>query len=85
MRILAILAAYLAMAGAAGADTVELDKPDGVLRIATSNADMNRKGAGVLISDIRKFTSISERLDAAVLTQLINRFLTPMSQVLLYL
>ena len=37
----------------------------------------------VLISDIRNFTGISERLDASTLTQLINRFLTPMADIIM--
>jgi adenylate cyclase len=36
----------------------------------------------VLFSDIRGFTHIAERLDAHALTQLINRFLTPLTQVI---
>jgi adenylate cyclase len=37
----------------------------------------------LLFCDIRGFTSISERLDAEELTELINRFLTPMTQVIM--
>lgn len=37
----------------------------------------------VLFCDIRGFTSISEQLDAERLTQFINQFLTPMTQVIL--
>ncbi|MDA9975851.1 adenylate/guanylate cyclase domain-containing protein [Alphaproteobacteria bacterium] len=37
----------------------------------------------LLFCDIRGFTSISERLDAHELTELINRFLTPMTQVIM--
>jgi adenylate cyclase len=35
----------------------------------------------VLFSDIRGFTSISEKLDAVELSDLLNRFLTPMTEV----
>ncbi len=35
----------------------------------------------VLFTDIRSFTSISENLDAQELSDLLNRFLTPMTQV----
>jgi adenylate cyclase len=37
----------------------------------------------LLFCDIRGFTSISERLDAHELTELINRFLTPMTRVIM--
>ena len=37
----------------------------------------------LLFCDIRGFTSISERLDAQELTELINRFLTPMTKVIM--
>jgi adenylate cyclase len=37
----------------------------------------------LLFCDIRGFTSISERLDAQSLTTLLNRFLTPMSDIIL--
>ncbi|MDA1308968.1 MAG: adenylate/guanylate cyclase domain-containing protein, partial [Proteobacteria bacterium] len=37
----------------------------------------------LLFCDIRGFTTISERLDAQELTELINRFLTPMTQVIM--
>jgi adenylate cyclase len=37
----------------------------------------------LLFCDIRGFTSISERLDAQELTELINRFLTPMTNVIM--
>src|SRR6185369_12962214 len=37
----------------------------------------------VLFSDIRGFTAISESLDAETLTRFINRFMTPMTDVIL--
>jgi adenylate cyclase len=37
----------------------------------------------VLFSDIRGFTTISEQFDAEQLTRFINRFLTPMTQIIL--
>ena len=37
----------------------------------------------ILFSDIRSFTSISEKLDPQEITRLLNRFLTPMTDVLL--
>ncbi|MEN8196712.1 MAG: adenylate/guanylate cyclase domain-containing protein, partial [Pseudomonadota bacterium] len=37
----------------------------------------------LLFSDLRGFTSISEKYDAEQLTSLVNRFLTPMTEVTL--
>ncbi len=37
----------------------------------------------LLFCDIRGFTTISERLDAQELTELINRFLTPMTEIIM--
>lgn len=45
-----------------------------------SLASENRE-LSVLFSDIRGFTSISEELDAVELSDLLNRFLTPMTEV----
>lgn len=53
-------------------------RPDSELGLGGENREIS-----VLISDIRNFTSISERLDASTLTQLINRFLTPMADVIM--
>ena len=47
-------AAFLAIAAPAQADTLALERPDGTVRVATFNASLVRKGAGVLISDIAK-------------------------------
>ena len=40
-----------------------------------------KRDLSVLFSDIRGFTSISENLDAVKLSDLLNRFLTPMTEV----
>jgi adenylate cyclase len=40
-----------------------------------------KRTLSVLFSDIRGFTSISEKLDASELSDLLNRFLTPMTHV----
>ncbi len=40
-----------------------------------------KRDLSVLFSDIRGFTSISENLDAVELSDLLNRFLTPMTEV----
>ncbi len=42
-----------------------------------------RRDMTILFCDVRGFTSISERYDAEGLTRLINRFLTPMTDVIL--
>ena len=47
-------AAFLAIAAPAQADTIALDRPGGTVRVATFNASLVRKGAGVLIADIAK-------------------------------
>jgi adenylate cyclase len=47
------------------------------LSMKGENRDMT-----VLFSDIRNFTSISETLDPKQLTDLINRYLTPMTQII---
>ena len=42
-----------------------------------------RREMTVLFCDIRGFTSISERLDSEALTDLLNRFFTPMTRLVL--
>ena len=49
-----LLAAWAALAAPASADSPALEKPDGRLRVATFNASLARKGAGVLIEDIAR-------------------------------
>lgn len=46
------IAACLMLSGPAVAEMPALDKPDGTIRVATFNASLARKGAGVLIDDI---------------------------------
>lgn len=48
------------------------------LRLGGEMRDMT-----LLFSDVRGFTTISEQLDPQALTRLINRFLTPMTEVIL--
>ncbi|HTY18875.1 MAG TPA: adenylate/guanylate cyclase domain-containing protein [Myxococcota bacterium] len=48
------------------------------LRLGGEMRDMT-----ILFCDLQGFTSIAERLDAEALTQLVNRFLTPMTDVIL--
>jgi adenylate cyclase len=48
------------------------------LRLGGETRDMT-----ILFCDIRGFTALSERLDAAALTHLVNRFFTPMSAAIL--
>ncbi len=48
------LTAALAAATPAAAQPLALEKPNGTIRIATFNAALARKGAGVLIQDLRK-------------------------------
>lgn len=43
--------------------------------------DSEKRELSVLFTDIRSFTTISEKLDAQELSDLLNRFLTPMTQV----
>ncbi len=50
----------------------------GLLRLGGEIRDMT-----LLFSDIRGFTSISETMDAHTLTRFMNRFLTPMTNVIL--
>ena len=42
-----------------------------------------RRNMSFLFTDIRDFTTISESLDAEALTQFINQFLTPMTEIIL--
>jgi adenylate cyclase len=42
-----------------------------------------KKNMTFLFADIRRFTSLAEKLDAVELVQFINRFLTPMSAIVL--
>ncbi|WP_274423233.1 CHASE2 domain-containing protein [Chelativorans sp. YIM 93263] len=62
--------------------------PTLVERLAQNPQALNLEGETreltVLFSDIRGFTSLSERLDPDVLTSLLNDFLTPMTEVLLH-
>ncbi|MEM7190828.1 MAG: endonuclease/exonuclease/phosphatase family protein [Pseudomonadota bacterium] len=51
-RWISALAGLLMGVGGASAQKMVLEKPSGTIRVATFNADMNRKGAGVLIKDI---------------------------------
>jgi adenylate cyclase len=61
--------------------------PTLVKRLAENPGQMKLGGEmrdlTLLFCDIRGFTSISERLDAHELTELINRFLTPMTRVIM--
>lgn len=43
--------------------------------------ESEKRELSVLFTDIRGFTTISERLDAQELSELLNRFLTPMTEV----
>lgn len=56
MRLLRWLVALLLAAGMAEADVHGTERRVGTIRVATFNADMARKGAGVLIDDIEKRT-----------------------------
>lgn len=56
----------------------KLVKNTEVLKLGGEMRDMS-----MLFCDIRGFTAISEQLDAGQLTQFINEFLTPMTQVIL--
>jgi adenylate cyclase len=55
-----------------------LAKDPSRLRLGGETREMS-----VLFSDIRGFTAISESLDAETLTRFINRFMTPMTEVIL--
>ncbi len=59
--------------------------PDLVTQMAQDptnySMDSNKRELSVLFTDIRGFTTISEKLDADELSDLLNRFLTPMTQV----
>lgn len=46
------------------------------------NLEGESRSMSVLFSDVRGFTTISENLDARELTQLMNEFLTPITQVI---
>jgi len=46
------------------------------------NLEGESRNMSVLFSDVRGFTTISERLDARELTQLMNEFLTPITRVI---
>ncbi len=56
----------------------ELARDPGLLRLGGETREMT-----VLFCDIRGFTTISEQLDPEELTSLVNRFLTPMTRVIL--
>ncbi len=47
----------------------------------TISMEGENREVSVLFSDVRGFTSIAERLDAKELTSLMNRFLTPLTQL----
>ncbi|MEM7057204.1 MAG: endonuclease/exonuclease/phosphatase family protein [Pseudomonadota bacterium] len=49
-----LFAAFAFLACSAPASALSLEKPDDTIRVATFNANLNRKGAGVLIKDIAK-------------------------------
>lgn len=49
-----LIAAFGMLAGPAISAGLSLEKPENTVRIATFNANLNRKGAGVLIQDIAK-------------------------------
>ncbi len=55
----------------------EMAKDPGAYSLAGESRDLT-----VLFSDVRGFTTISEGLDPVQLTQLMNEFLTPMTQVI---
>lgn len=55
----------------------EMDKAPEEVTLAGESREMT-----VLFSDVRGFTSISENLDPAELTRLMNAFLTPMTRVI---
>lgn len=55
-----------------------LAEDPGRLRLGGETRDLT-----LMFCDIRGFTRLSEQMDAASLTRLINRFLTPMSEVIL--
>ncbi len=61
--------------------------PEVVQRLALDPGALNLGGEmrdmTIMFSDIRRFTSISERLSAEELTQLINSYLTPMTDIVL--
>ncbi len=61
--------------------------PEFVQQLAANPGSLNLGGEmrdmTVMFSDIRRFTSISERLSAEELTQLINSYLTPMTDIVL--
>jgi adenylate cyclase len=61
--------------------------PDLVARLASDPGQLNLGGSvrqlTLMFCDIRGFTALSEGYEPAALTQLINRFLTPMSQAIL--
>ena len=56
----------------------QLAENPGQLRLGGEMRDLT-----LLFCDIRGFTTISERLDAQELTELINRFLTPMTHIIM--
>jgi adenylate cyclase len=59
--------------------------PDLVSEMASDprhySMESEKRELSVLFTDIRGFTSISEKLDAQELSDLLNRFLTPMTEV----
>ena len=61
--------------------------PDLVRKLADQPGELRLGGESrqmsILFSDVRDFTSISEKLDAAALTQFMNNYLTPMTEAIL--
>ena len=49
---------------------------------AAASMDGDKRNMSVLFSDVRGFTTISEKLDSKELSQLMNQFLTPLTKVI---